>query len=103
MLVLGGKKERYRMEDKQYCPICKNETGFNPRYPKFLCSSCAEDPLDEQGRSLTFYNVSMSGGFEARYTDTGEVRDSNICYVAGRKCRADEARFGGIVIQPVDE
>jgi hypothetical protein len=91
------------VEDKQYCPICASQTQYNSRYPNYICSSCAENPLSEDGRSLHFYNISLSGGFGAKYADTGEVRDSHICFVAGRKCWADEARFGGIVIQPVDD
>ena len=91
------------MKEKQYCPICKNETKRSARYPNYICRSCAENPLSEDGRALQFYNVSMAGGFEAKYTDTGEVRDSHICFVQGKKCWADEARFGGIVIQPLDE
>lgn len=87
------------MEDNQCCPICKNKTSYNPRYPNYICTSYAKDPLDEDGRSLQFSNTSMSGGFEAEYTDTGEAYDSHICFVEGKKCWADEARFGGIVIQ----
>ena len=57
---------------------------------------------DEQGRPLTFSNTSPTGGFEAVIRATGETRHSHICYVEGRGCWADEARFGGIVVQPVD-
>lgn len=42
----------------------------------------------------------MGGGFVARYADTRECRDSHVCYVDGVKCWADEARFGGVVVQP---
>jgi hypothetical protein len=89
------------VQDNQYCPICKNETEYNQRYPNYICIVCAEYSSDEKGRALKFYNVSMSGGFEARYCDTGEIRSSHICYIKGNKCWADEARFGGIVIQLV--
>lgn len=41
----------------------------------------------------------MSGGYEAVITDTQEKYPSHICYIEGHKCWADEARFGGIVIQ----
>jgi hypothetical protein len=36
----------------------------------------------------------------ARYADTGEDYPGRECYVKGVRCRAAEARFGGIVIQP---
>jgi pilus assembly protein CpaE len=56
---------------------------------------------DAQQRPLQFGNISFSGGFRARYADTGEVYDSHTCFIDGVKCWADEARFGGIVIQGI--
>lgn len=41
----------------------------------------------------------MSGGFEGIVTETKEKYESQICYIAGVKCWAEEARFGGIVIE----
>lgn len=54
---------------------------------------------DGRGRPLEFGNTSFSGGFVAWYADTGEIRESHVCFIDGVCCRADEARFGGIVIQ----
>jgi hypothetical protein len=51
------------------------------------------------GRPLRFFNLSLSGGFGAEYADNGEPYDSSICFIDDVKCFADEARFGGIVIQ----
>jgi hypothetical protein len=51
------------------------------------------------GRVLAFSNAGLSGGFVARYADTGESYDSHECFIDGVRCHADEARFGGIVIQ----
>ncbi len=48
-----------------------------------------------------FSNESLSGGFIAKYADTGEGRDSHVCFIDGVKCWADEAHMGGIIIQPV--
>jgi hypothetical protein len=73
------------------------------RYPRYLCSNCADRAADEQGRPLTFYNKSFSGGFMAEYADTGEERDSHLCFIGGVRCWADEAHMGGIVIQPVGD
>jgi len=84
----------------QPCPICGAEVPENPRYPRRLCAACAGRAVAEDGRALIFANVDMSGGFEARYADTGELRDSSLCFVDGTRCRAGEARFGGIVIEP---
>jgi hypothetical protein len=52
---------------------------------------------------LVFSNETFSGGFIAQYADTGEARDSHVCFVDGVECWADEARFGGIIIQPVED
>lgn len=44
----------------------------------------------------------MFGGFVARYADTDELYDSHQCFIDGVRCHAGEARFGGIVIEPVE-
>jgi hypothetical protein len=82
------------------CPICGADVAENPRYPRRLCAACAARAVSEDGRPLVFANADMSGGFEARYADTGARRDSAVCFVDGVRCRAGEARFGGIVIEP---
>ncbi|WP_334930180.1 hypothetical protein [Nostoc sp.] len=41
----------------------------------------------------------MSGGFEGIVTETKEKYESQICYIEGVRCWAEEARFGGIVIE----
>lgn len=87
----------------QQCPICQAEVNPNARYPRYLCRECAAKAVDEAGRALSFSNIDFSGGFAARYADTGEKRDSHDCLVNGVKCRAGEARFGGIVIQACAE
>lgn len=83
----------------QVCPICGTKVRPYERYPRYLCSACAGRAVCEKGRPLSFSNTDLSGGFEACYADTGEPREGHACYVDGVACRADEARFGGIVIQ----
>ena len=89
--------------ERQYCPICRVKVAQSPRYPRYLCNNCAAKAADENGRRLKFYNESFSGGFIAEYADSGEARDSHICFIDGVKCWADEAHMGGIVIQPVGD
>lgn len=84
--------------DDYKCPICGRIGESSPRYPRYICVECGHRAVDENGRRLKFSNVALSGGFEARYADTGEVRDSHICYVDGIRCYADEAHMGGIVV-----
>ena len=88
--------------EQQFCPVCNQAVSSYPRYPRYLCKDCAARAVDIQGRKLEFFNASLSGGFVARYADTQEEYGSNVCYVDGLKCWADEARFGGIVIERVE-
>jgi hypothetical protein len=44
----------------------------------------------------------LSGGFAARYADTGEEYASHECFVGTVRCHADESRFGGIVIEAIE-
>jgi hypothetical protein len=87
------------MAVEQRCPICSTPVTFSERYPRYVCESCFAKAAEEDGRSLTFTNVALSGGFAALYRDTHEERQSHVCYIDNIKCWADEARFGGIVIQ----
>ena len=85
----------------QRCPICSSEVLPNPRYPRYVCDTCAAKATSPDRRPLTFANESMSGGFVAHYADSGELYASHECLIDGISCFADEARFGGIVIQVV--
>lgn len=89
-------------ERDQFCPLCRAPVEGSLRYPAYLCGDCSRQAADENGRLLKFHNESFSGGFVAKYADTGEARDSHICFIRGVRCWADEAHMGGIVIRPVD-
>lgn len=52
---------------------------------------------------LEFRNTAISGGFEARYAQTQKIRRSHVCFVRGIRCWADEARYGGIVLQTFND
>jgi hypothetical protein len=58
------------------------------------------------GRRLDLVNTSPTGGFAVRYADSGELAEeesvTHVVYVDGVRCRADEGRVGGIVVQPED-
>ena len=89
-------------ETEQHCPICQKLVEPSQRYPRYLCLECASRARSKDGRPLKFSNIDMTGGFIAAYADTGETYPSHECYVDGIECHADEHRFGGIVIQPVE-
>ena len=83
----------------QACPICGTQLPFGSRDPSYVCEDCASKAVAPDGRLLQFSNVSFSGGFEARFADTGEAYASHACWIDGISCNADEARFGGIVVE----
>jgi ADP-ribosylglycohydrolase len=84
---------------KHKCPICAIELKKLDRYPDYICPECAKRATDISGQSLTFFNLGVGGGFGAQYSDSGKEYLSHECYIDGRHCWADEARFGGIVVQ----
>ncbi len=92
------------LADEQGCFICGSTLGkpleARTRHPQRACAVCVLEATDEQGRPLRFGNVDLSGGFQSRYADTGEDYGRHECFVRGRACVADEARFGGIVVVP---
>ncbi len=84
------------------CGAVVAPTAESPaRHPEKLCPACVLEAVDEDGRALAFANADASGGFIARYA-SGEPRAGHECFVRGRKCWADEARFGGIVVVPFE-
>lgn len=85
----------------QTCPICQRTVEPSARYPRYVCRDCAALAKSQDGRGLLFFNETFSGGYLAKYADTGETYPSHDCYIRAIKCYADEHRFGGIVIQTV--
>lgn len=89
------------------CPICGTPRPHSARYPNHVCATCVERAVDGDGRPLEFFNPELLGGFAAAYRGTGErlstPRDEQECRIDGVRCLAREARFGGIVVQPVVE
>lgn len=96
-----------RTELKQWCPNCYNEIYFQARYPKYICRECSsKDILDNDGNLLDFSNLGFSGGFKIiRKNQQGEIIEEDDtkqfcdCLIDGKEYFAQEARFGGIVIQ----
>ena len=62
-------------------------------------------PPTNRGRALQFFNTSIGGGFIAYYADSHqtETHPGHLCFIDGIRCYADEARFGGIVIQTLTD
>lgn len=81
------------------CPICTAPTAVTERYPRSVCVACVLEAVDEEGHPVTFANVDMSGGFVARRSDGSAPPRPHVCVIRGVVCHADEARFGGIVVE----
>jgi len=90
-------------EPKQFCKLCAIEVMHWSRYPAYVCNTCAEKITDIEGRSVVFSNIDISGGLIGHYRDNEQPYESNICFIEGVKCYAKEARFGGVVIEVVNE
>ena len=84
------------------CPICGVALEPVARYPRYVCRTCASRARSRDGRPLEFFNLGLSGGYGARYADDHAPYQSHDCFIDGHPCRADEARFGGIVIEQDD-
>jgi len=88
--------------ERQYCPICNIEVEKIERYPNYICDNCTKNITDKLGRKIVYYNTSMNGGLTAHYehSNNKEKYDSNTCYINEIELIAQEAKFGGVVIQP---
>jgi hypothetical protein len=91
--------------DQHCCPICFLPVKANPRYPEQVCSVCVKRATDEVGRSIRFsqqcstYDLFGTSTLKACYLANNEKYESNMCWIDGVPCRAEIARYGGIVIQ----
>lgn len=109
-LLYNWEGAMYRVDNaltfKQYCGFCRQEVSPSPRYPNYLCEACTKRITDPDGRRVDYFNTDPMGyGCQGYYAGTnGQERyDTNSCYIEGVACEAEEARFGGIVIQRIVE
>jgi len=115
VLVATGIDEllRFALDDSLYdlygrkrrCAICgapDEQVGPATRYPRGVCPTCAERALAPDGEPVRFHNTGPLGTGCARHRASGVVEDDPVCFIDGIRCRAEEARFGGIVIQRDD-
>ncbi|MBY8859830.1 hypothetical protein K7711_25405 [Nocardia sp. CA2R105] len=99
--------------DTQPCPHCGRPAVYQARYPRAVCGHCFDRTTDRAGRRVTGFNIDMSGGMIAYYTDTVdqpdgsssrseecvEVSRTGVCFIGDHPAIMQEARFGGIVVQ----
>jgi hypothetical protein len=91
------------MKETHDCPICGAKVVHWERFPRQVCEYCASKAADAYGRRLRFSDANLPGGFRAFYRDNGAEYHHQICYIDGKKCFANEHRFGGIAIETVKD
>jgi ankyrin repeat protein len=103
---VAPRRRYFRHMETSPCPVCGAPVPAWERYPRLLCAPCQGLARDAHDRPLRFSNeTALGAGFVAEVEVGGGWRpvDGGECWVAGRRCVAGEHRFGGIVVQAVDE
>ena len=99
-----GSEEREAGE-KHFCPGCGAAQRPFERYPWYFCNACIDLAEDGQARRILFYNPSPLGGFGWCYADDTTRVDERaariVCSIRKRPVIVHEARFGGIVAEPL--
>ncbi len=93
-------------EPTHFCPGCGVQLRIFARYPWYFCQDCLALAEDEHGRRLAFYNINPLGGFGWCYADDPGQCDEQAslvtCFIRKRPVAVHEARFGGIVAEPLN-
>ena len=91
------------------CFVCKSSfhNQFSVRYPLIACDSCSTKTVDAYGFKIEFENEDATGGFISVHYDSNGNRtrtgSEHNCFINNISCYANEHRYGGIVIQPVNK
>ncbi|MBY6049893.1 hypothetical protein [Vannielia litorea] len=94
-------------QPEHFCPGCGAKRKAFLRYPWHFCNDCRALACDKDGRRIECFNTSIGGGFAWRYVDEPEeaMRECYgvIAVIRGRPVYLHEARFGGVVAEPMME
>lgn len=96
-------------EPDYVCPHCGGSSPHQtPRYRRALCVSCMGRLTDARGRAVGAYNESFMGtGFVVLHADDqsrcASATAEGRVFIDGRPYSAAEARFGGVVVQPLGD
>lgn len=74
---------------EQFCPICKEVVKPQLRYPDYVCESCLVDGVEVDGVNIPKSQIDVHSNLTVN------------CIVHGVSCVAQEARFGGTVVQVI--
>ncbi len=88
---------------EHFCPGCGAGQKPFQRYPWYFCAACLETAHSGAGEALDFANAGPFGGLAWRYRGAEEWQDAIRvkCLIRGRPVMVSEARFGGIVAEPL--
>lgn len=88
-----------------HCPGCGTPQRAFERYPWYFCQGCLKLAEDGAGNRLEFANASLSGGLVWRRVGSEDWVDviTVICRIKSRPVTVHEARFGGVVAEPLHE
>jgi len=88
-----------------HCPGCGTPQRIFERYPWYFCQDCLSLASDKAGTVLEFANSGIGGGLVWRYQGDKAWRDAIAvaCRIKSRPVIVHEARFGGVVAEPLRE
>jgi hypothetical protein len=87
-LVANGSLQLNASNEYQSCPVCNERTGYSERYPFHLCKNCLADGAIVDGNVVPIEQLKLD-----------ILSDPIIyCVVKGVNCIAQEAHFGGLVV-----
>lgn len=86
----------------EICPVCGGEGRGSVSYPAAICRDCEGRLVDWADRPVDITNTSFLGtGIQVSNGEDVVANDDTPIFVDGIACWAREARFGGVVVQPV--
>ena len=90
-------------EPDHHCPGCGRTTPYFARYPWYFCQDCIHTATDGAGHQLEFSEQSPLGGFAWRRAGAADWKraEALACLIKGRPVIVGDARFGGIVAEPL--
>jgi len=92
-------------DDGSVCPTCGGPGRRSTRHPAAICQKCQAEVVDSDGKLVTLANEGFSGGLEISVGDRtirSPKAEAFPLFARGIECRAQEYRFGGVVVQPLE-
>lgn len=72
-----GKEETYKKPKVWYCPGCNKEVPVDHQYPRYMCSDCVQQLVDEEGNPV---EVKWNGAYAILTDEKGQQVFSRYVY-----------------------